>query len=144
EDVDKSLVNHQNKEQLNEVIDKLQIESLSDLKNDIKRLSLSIEHFHDLAINDHQKNILVESFNYYLEKNQINAKSLDIDDLKIYKFLNKCFFKELLNKNDHNAQLKEIRMQAFNLELFYFHQRDRMIGDETFRKAIKKKEDWHK
>ncbi|CAG8746417.1 13938_t:CDS:2, partial [Racocetra fulgida] len=63
-DVDKSLV----KDQLNEDIDELQIESLSDLKDDIKRL--------------------VESFNCYLEKDQINAKNLDIDSLNIHKFLN--------------------------------------------------------
>ncbi|CAG8724272.1 14497_t:CDS:1, partial [Gigaspora rosea] len=68
EDVDESLVNHHN-------IDELQVESLSNLKDDIKRLSLSIEHFHDFKIKDKQKKILVESFNCYLEK--------DIDPLCI-------------------------------------------------------------
>ncbi|CAG8563085.1 3419_t:CDS:2, partial [Racocetra persica] len=116
-DIDKSLINHHNKVQLNENID--------------ERLSLSIEHFHDFTNNDNQKNILVKSFNYYLEKDQINTKNLDID-----KLLNK-------NENDLNAHQEEIRMQAFNLGLFYIQQRD-IIGDETFRKAIKKREDWHK
>ncbi|CAG8732639.1 1088_t:CDS:2, partial [Racocetra persica] len=120
-------------------IDELQIESLSDLKDDIKRLGLSIEHFHDFTIKDKQKKILVESFNCYLEKDQINAKNLDIDT-NLFNYL-QYFFKELQNKNNHNAQLNEIRMQAVDLELFYIHQRDRMIGDEIFRKAIKKKED---
>ncbi|CAG8462501.1 9735_t:CDS:2 [Racocetra persica] len=135
EDVDKSLV----KDQLNEDIDELQIESLSDLKDDIKRLSLLIEHFHDFTIKDKQKKFLVESFNCYLEKDQINAKNLDIDT-NLFNHL-QHFIKELQNKNNYNAQLNKIRIQAVDLGLFYIHQRDKIIGDEIFRKAIKKKED---
>ncbi|RIB07342.1 hypothetical protein C2G38_2214731 [Gigaspora rosea] len=137
EDVDKSLV----KDQLNEDIDELQIESLSNLKDDIKRLSLSIEHFHNFTIKDKQKKILVELFNCYLKKDidPLCNNNLEINDLQRKNLAN--LFDNFHHFN-HNACLKEIKIQAINLGLFYINQRN-IIGDETFRKVIKKKENWH-
>ncbi|CAG8682619.1 13160_t:CDS:1, partial [Dentiscutata erythropus] len=44
---------------------------------------------HSENVDEDDKEIsLLESFNYYLKKDQINDKSLDIDDLKITKYLN--------------------------------------------------------
>ncbi|CAG8806184.1 15822_t:CDS:1, partial [Dentiscutata erythropus] len=136
EDVNKSLV----KDQLNEDINELQIESLSDLKNDIKRLSLSIEHFHDFTIKDKQKKILVKSFNCYLEKeiDPLCNNNLEINNLQRKNLAN--LFNHLHHFN-YNAHLKEIKMQAVNLGLFYINQRN-IIGNKTFRKVIKKKENW--
>ncbi|CAG8488361.1 28947_t:CDS:1, partial [Racocetra persica] len=70
-----------------EDIEKHLIESLSIVK-DIKRSDLSIDYLNDITIEDDKKILLLESFNYYLKKDKINNKSLDIDDLKIPKYLN--------------------------------------------------------
>ncbi|CAG8519669.1 11328_t:CDS:1 [Dentiscutata heterogama] len=65
------------------------MEFLSNLAvKDIKRSDLSIDYLNDITIEDDKKNSLIESFNYYLEKDQINDKNLDIDVLKIQKYLN--------------------------------------------------------
>ncbi|CAG8529230.1 13407_t:CDS:1 [Dentiscutata erythropus] len=155
-------------------IDEYPIKSLS--INYIKSSDLSIDYLNDITIEDDNKKFLIESFNYYLKKDQINYKSLDIDDLKISKHLNEIielqnplcsklndlqrknlvdlfihiqhfiqhFIKKFLKKNnlDHTL-LKIMRTTANNLGLFYIHQRNVVIGDETFEKVIKKRIDFY-
>ncbi|CAG8841814.1 21539_t:CDS:1, partial [Racocetra persica] len=75
---------------------------------DIKRLNLSIEHLNDFTVKKNIKKNLVESFNYYLEKDQISAKNLDIDDLKIQAYLNKDTDPQFINLNINSIQQKNL------------------------------------
>ncbi|CAG8764531.1 18515_t:CDS:1, partial [Racocetra persica] len=123
----------------------------------IESSDLSIDYLNDITIEDDYKKKLIKSFNYYLKKDQINYKSLEIDDLKIPKYLNdplcseinslqrrnlvdlfihiQHFIKEFLNKNDlDHTLLKIMRTTAINLGICYVHQRNIIIGDETFGK----------
>ncbi|CAG8487226.1 22467_t:CDS:2 [Dentiscutata erythropus] len=58
-------------------------------KHPISNLTIKdIKRSEPSTIEDNKEISLLKSFNYYLKKDQINDKSLDIDDLKITKYLN--------------------------------------------------------
>ncbi|CAG8525398.1 9314_t:CDS:1 [Dentiscutata heterogama] len=78
--------------------------------------------------------------NYQL--NDLQRKALT-DLFAHLQHFNQEFSKCNFLKNEDSLYLRNIKTTAINLSFYYVHQKNVVIGDEIFRKAVKDHKDWY-
>ncbi|CAG8603597.1 15148_t:CDS:1, partial [Dentiscutata heterogama] len=91
------------------------------------------------TIEDNKEISLLESFNYYLKKDQINDESLDIDDLKITKYLNKIIeLRNTLYSEINDLQRKNL-VDLFNYTQHFIKEFNELLKKNDLDHTLLKK-----